>query len=101
VQTVPDTLGRLRVTITARDAACSANNQLVQLRFGTATNAQIDLGDGVLHGSGFVDNLPSPAPQVTFYVVRQTAGQASTVTVTAVDGCGAWPTFVGGGPSAF
>jgi CSLREA domain-containing protein len=101
VQTAPDTPGRLRVTLTARDAACGPNNTLFELRFGPATNAQVHVGDGVLHGSGFLYPLPTPARQVTFFVVRQTPGQASTVTVTAVDGCGAWPTFVGGGPGAF
>jgi hypothetical protein len=39
VLTVPDGPGRLRVTLTARDAACGANNALFALRFGTATNA--------------------------------------------------------------
>jgi predicted outer membrane repeat protein len=101
VQTAPDAPGRLRVTLTARDAACGSNNTLYDLRFGTMTNAQVDAGDGTLHGGGFAYSLPTPARQVTFYIVRQTAGQASTVTVTVVDGCGAWPTFVGGGPGAF
>jgi hypothetical protein len=39
--------------------------------------------------------------RLMFYVVRQTAGQASTVSLTVTGGRGAWPTFVGGGPSAF
>jgi hypothetical protein len=39
--------------------------------------------------------------QATFYVARLTPGQASSVSLVATDGCGAWPTFVGGGPSAF
>jgi hypothetical protein len=101
VQTTADTPGRLRVTLTARDAACSPNSTLVELRFGAMTNAQVDVGDGTLHGSDFQYALPTPARQATFYVVRQTAGQASTVILTAMDGCGAWPTFVGGGASAF
>lgn len=101
VQTTPDTRGRLRVTLSARDAACGINDRLFELRFGTATNAFIDVGNGVLHSGGFTYSLPAPAPQVTIYVQRQTAGQASTVNLTVVDGCGAWPTFVGGGPNAF
>jgi hypothetical protein len=101
VQTAPEATGRLRVTLSARDAGCGANNQLFAVRFGTATNAQLDLGDGVLRAGNFHYALPSPAAQVSFTVVRQTAGQASTVSLEAVDGCGAWPTFVGGGPGAF
>jgi hypothetical protein len=38
---------------------------------------------------------------VTFLVGRATAGQAATVSFTVTDGCGDFPTFVGGGPSAF
>jgi hypothetical protein len=30
-----------------------------------------------------------------------TDGQASTVELVVTDGCGDWPTFVGGGPNAF
>jgi hypothetical protein len=97
IPTAADTPGRLRVTLTARDAACGPNNMLFDRRFGSATNAQVVAGDGVLHGRGFLYPLLTPARQVTFYLVRQTTGQASTVNVTAVDGCGAWPSFIGGG----
>jgi len=34
-------------------------------------------------------------------VRRVTDGQGVTVAFTAVDRCGDWPTFVGGGPDAF
>jgi hypothetical protein len=33
-------------------------------------------------------------------VSRVTAGQATTIPLIVVDGCGEWPTFVGGGASA-
>jgi thermitase len=36
----------------------------------------------------------------TFQVARQTAGQPTTVPLNVVDGCGTWPTFVGGGVAA-
>ena len=49
----------------------------------------------------FTVNYPPGTRQATFYVARLTAGQVSTVSVDVIDGCGAWPTFVGGGPSAF
>jgi hypothetical protein len=38
---------------------------------------------------------------MTFFVNRGPANQATTVHLTITDGCGAWPTFVGGGPDAF
>jgi hypothetical protein len=38
---------------------------------------------------------------VAFTVRRTTAGQAAQVPFVVVDGCGEWPSFVGGGPNAF
>lgn len=104
IQTAPQPPSRLRVTVDGRDASCGGNlhnNQLFELRFGTATNAFIDVGDGILHSGDFVFAPPLFMEPFTFYLVRRTPGQASTVNLTVVDGCGAWPTFVGGGPDAF
>jgi hypothetical protein len=40
--------------------------------------------------------------QATLYLRRVTAGQASTAHLEVTDGCPVvWPTFVGGGPTAF
>jgi hypothetical protein len=85
--------------ITARDAGCAANSKLFELRFGPLSNALVDMGDGPPYAADFLYVMASPAPQVTFYVQRQTAGQASTVQLVVMDGCGAWPTFVGAGPA--
>jgi hypothetical protein len=101
MHTAPDAPGRLRITVTARDAACRPKNTLTEPRFTAATNAQVDVGDSVLHVARFVYPLPTSPRQATFFVVRQAAGQASTVSVTVVDGRGAWSSFVGGGPTAF
>jgi hypothetical protein len=46
-------------------------------------------------------NLPIETRSVTFTVRHGTAGQATTVPLTVVDGCGSWPTLVGGGATAF
>jgi hypothetical protein len=45
--------------------------------------------------------LPSRPATIQLNLHRATSGQAATVELTVTDGCGAWPTFVGGGPSAF
>ena len=37
--------------------------------------------------------------QLTLHRVHD--GQASTVALVVTDGCGDWPTFFGGGPTAF
>lgn len=45
--------------------------------------------------------LPSGTTSVTLRVRRLTPGQAVMVPLVVTDECGAWPTFVGGGPGAF
>jgi len=45
--------------------------------------------------------LPSQPQTITLTVHRGTPGQAATVELVVTDGCGEWPTFVGGGPNAF
>jgi hypothetical protein len=39
--------------------------------------------------------------QLSFTVRRATAGQPTHVSLAVTDGCGEWPTFVGGGVDAF
>ncbi|HEY7059852.1 MAG TPA: hypothetical protein VII06_00125 [Chloroflexota bacterium] len=46
-------------------------------------------------------SLPAHPASIGLTVHRLTPGQAATVELTVTDGCGAWPTLVGGGPSAF
>jgi hypothetical protein len=70
------------------------------VRVTSATNALVVVG-------GVVVPLPGPLPvpagsiQFTLAVWRATVGQAPHVNLEVVDGCGTWPTFVGGGPEAF
>jgi hypothetical protein len=97
VVTSPLGSGRLQVTVTAPTAA---NDRLVALRFGTATNARIEAG--TQSGTGeFTVPLAPGTQQASFTLSRVTAGQAASVPVTVVDSCGEWPTVVGGGPAAF
>ncbi|HEY7065782.1 MAG TPA: hypothetical protein VII06_30180 [Chloroflexota bacterium] len=44
--------------------------------------------------------LPGFPAAVTLTVHRVSDGQPTTVELTVFDGCGPWPTFVGGGPGA-
>jgi endoglucanase len=89
--------GRLRVTITAGEG--SGPNRLDSLQFTRLDNATVEIGSQ-LGVTGTFNLLPA-VQTVTLYVGRPNAGAASTVHVTVRDGCGAWPTFVGGGPGAF
>jgi hypothetical protein len=97
--------GTLQTTLTARDAACAGgNNQLVSLQVTGLTNATVDLATApptTVSTTPTTVNLPARPASLGLTVRRVTAGQAATVELTVTDGCGSWPTFVGGGPTAF
>lgn len=104
VSVVPDsTAHTLQATLTARDAGCAANNQLRALVFRRLANATVDVpGVGTITApSATPVPLASQPPTLTLTVHRVTDGQATTVELTVTDGCGDWPTLVGGGPNAF
>jgi hypothetical protein len=102
VQTTPGASGQLQVAITASTIPHTAANNLVRLDFGSATNARIDVPGGPQNQTGtFSYTVPANQAAVSFTVRRDTSGQATQVNLTVVDGCGNWPTFVGGGASAF
>jgi N-acetylneuraminic acid mutarotase len=94
----------LQAPIVARDAACpQGNNQLFALKFTRLANATVDVpGVGTITAAS---NTPVPLSghpaAITLTVHRVADGQAATVELTVTDGCGDWPTFVGGGPGAF
>jgi hypothetical protein len=96
----------LQTTITARDANCTPNNKLLSLRFRRLTNASVEVPTSppttvTTAPPDIVVPLPSQPQTITLTVHRGTPGQAATVELVVTDGCGEWPTFVGGGPNAF
>jgi hypothetical protein len=99
--------GALQTTLTARDAGCNnntQNNQLQSVQITRLTNATVDLATSPVTTVGVAPAtvpLPTHPPSLQLTVHRVASGQAATVELTVTDGCGAWPTFVGGGPSAF
>lgn len=91
--------GLLHATVTAQDGSGGVDNHLVELRFGAFRNGTVTInGQQVASGSTFTP--PANTTQITLVVARVTPGQATTIPLTVVDGCGNWPTFVGGGPGA-
>lgn len=93
--------GRLDVTVQAGRPSTAPNNTLRQLQIVRATNAQVQIL-GQTFGAGGGTVTPAAGSQsLTFTVVRQSPGAAVTVPFSVTDDCGAWTTFVGGGPSAF
>jgi hypothetical protein len=106
VSVAPNGDGRLRVVVVpAGNPAVGPPNALVRLRFGEPRASQNAVVEIVGGASGITDSHvhtpPAGTQSVTFFVGRQTASQPTTVHLIAVDGCGEWPTFVGGGPGAF
>jgi uncharacterized repeat protein (TIGR01451 family) len=101
VQAAPDGAGNLRVTLTAQLPTPDSANRLKEVRFGAATNARIDVGDKQGQPGSFTYTPPGSTQTLTFTVHRAQAGQATQVPIVVVDGCGEWPSFVGGGPAAF
>ena len=90
---------RLLVRVEATPLNTQQPNTLKQIRFGAFQNARVTL-NGQAVGSGQTVTPPANASAVDFSVERVTPGQATTVPLTVVDGCGEWPTFVGGGTGA-
>lgn len=100
VSVAPSVGGRLLSTITARSGGCAPDNQLVSLHFTQTDNALVTIGSQVDRGGDFTVPVPPNTPAVSFTVRRVSPGPA-TVQLIVTDGCGTWPTFVGGGPEAF
>ncbi|MFN0074268.1 MAG: glycosyl hydrolase family 28-related protein [Chloroflexota bacterium] len=101
VLTQPAASGRLTVTIIADRTAGAPNNTLRSLRFGAAQNAVIDIGSTIGSIGSMNVSFSAGTVQTAFVIGRVAAGAAATVPLVVVDDCGDWPTFVGGGPTAF
>jgi hypothetical protein len=93
--------GTLLVSVVVSRTAAAPNNSISQIRFLAAQNASIEIGGQSHIGGNFVEAMPAGTLQTTFTVRRFTASFASTVPFWVIDDCGAWQTFVGGGPGAF
>jgi hypothetical protein len=103
VTTRPAGPGRLEVTVGARITPETPTNAIRTIRFDAPDNGLLDLpGFGTGIRTAFVATLPSSTATYTFHVRREAAGRATTARFVALDACSQeWPSFVGGGPSAF
>jgi hypothetical protein len=95
--------GQLEATVRAQTPASSPPNTLTQIVF-----SSVERGSVSLSGTPVTPGTPvslGGTSSVTFVVTRQpvspTDTQATMAYFTVRDGCGAWTSFVGGGPGAF
>jgi hypothetical protein len=91
--------GRLRAELIATTNAGAAPNLLQTVQISRLDNAIVQIGSQV--GVTGTYSVSPPAATVTLFVQRAQPGVATTVELTAQDGCGSWPTIIGGGPGAF
>jgi hypothetical protein len=93
---------RLQVTVTASISAAVPNNRLSRVTFGAGANSVIDIANGQSNVTSPLDlGLPA-VPSASFTVRRDNPAIGNAVVPLVVyDDCGAWPTFVGGGPAAW
>jgi hypothetical protein len=95
--------GQLRATVTIGvNPNTGTQNELVAItwtRFDTATVALDGVGPVQV---GQASSFPTPLTQSASFVITRTPGATSgTVRLVITDGCGDWPTFVGGGSLAW
>jgi PKD repeat protein len=96
--------GQLNAVIAAQTSSSMTTNSLISVRFTRIDNAAARL-DGVPVSAGQTVALPGGTQHATLSVTRQAPGQnpglTTTVEFEVIDVCGAWLSFVGGGPGAF
>lgn len=97
--------GALQATVTASSNGNAPNNRLISLNFGAFLNATV-VHNGLPIAANQTVPLGPNTTTTTFTVDRASQPppgqlpQPTTVNLNAVDTCGSWPLFVGGGPNA-
>jgi hypothetical protein len=100
VATVRVGTGQLQAVIAAQTSPATPSNALQRIAVTRIDNATVTLNGGPI-ASGDTVTLPAGTPQATLLVQRQNPGAHATVAFTVTDICGSWPSFVGGGATAF
>jgi type 1 glutamine amidotransferase len=93
--------GTLDVTIAANDNGALVGNRLQRVAFNRVTNGAISIGSFADRRSPFFVELAPTVRDARFTADRVDATRPLHVDLAVTDGCGTWPTFIGGGPSAF
>ena len=92
---------RLQVTINAHTSPATPSNRLVSLQATIPANAQVDVQGGASNLTGEQVLPVGDGTQAVVFFVRRIGAGSVHVPIQAVDSCGPWPAFVGGGNGAF
>lgn len=92
--------GTLIAGIASEAGSGAPNNALESVQVTGLANARAEIGGRTLVGGESV-RLPADTRAATLVVRRDAPDAGATVRLVVTDACGAWPTFVGGGPGAF
>jgi hypothetical protein len=99
VTAAPGSPGTLNVTVQA------GSGSLSRIEFGTPRpleNASVSVPGGPTNQTQpFVFTPPAGQGTLQFTITAGNRAASTTVHLTVTDGCGPWPTFVGGGGGAF
>lgn len=101
VTTAPSNGGRLLVTIATQTNQTNPSNSLQTVQFTAAPNAVLTDANGASIAVPSSVTFTSSPTAYSFFVRQAVTTAAATAFFTATDVCGDWPTFAGGGPSAF
>lgn len=95
--------GTLQSTLTALAQNCTPNNRLQSIQFTRVANGTVTVPTtpSTTVSAPTTVALPSQPQSITISVQRVNPGQPTTVEMIVTDSCGSWPTFVGGGSTAF
>ena len=92
--------GQLAVRVVATSGRGAPDNRVHSIQFAVPANAIIDVAGQPSRSGEFAIDFPSLPAEVPF-TLRRTAPGPITVRLIVIDDCNEWPTFVGGGESAF
>jgi hypothetical protein len=89
------------VTVIAGTAPATPANRLLSLQVTVPVNARVDIPNGPQNQGGTFGLPIGDGTQPIVFFVRRIGPGGITVPLVAVDTCGSWPSFVGGGQDAF
>lgn len=95
-RTATMTAGGMVVTLTPGTNTNTPSNPITRINFTGFTNGTVKInGQAIAANSTYT--VPAGAANVVFTINQVTAGQATTINLNVVDGCGEYPLFFGGG----